>query len=73
MEQVKESIVQEQLLNSLAPQIRVWVKECRPKSSLETGQLADDYVEERKQTKEESLFYQIRHLDPELQKYRREP
>ena len=55
VDQIKESIVQEQLLNSLAPQIRVWVKERRPKSSLETGQLADDYVEARKQTKEGSL------------------
>ena len=52
VERVKESIVQAQLLNCLAPHIRVWVKEWKPKLSLEAEQLADDYFEARNLTKD---------------------
>ena len=34
---IKEAFVQEQLLNSLTPSIGVWVKERKPKTSLEAG------------------------------------
>ena len=44
VEQVKdkEAIVLEQLLYTLGPSVRVWVKERKPKTALEAGQLADD-------------------------------
>ena len=54
VEQVKEAIVLEQLLYTLGPSVRVWVKERKPKTTLEAGQLADDYSEARKQTAKES-------------------
>ena len=54
VEQVKEAIVLEQLLYTLGPSVRVWVKERKPKTALEAGQLADDYSEARKQTAKES-------------------
>ena len=50
VELVKEAVIQEQLLNTLTPAIRVWVKERKPTTALEAGQLADDYIEARKQT-----------------------
>ena len=50
VELVKEAIIQEQPLNTLTPAIGVWVKERKPKTALEAGQLADDYMEARKQT-----------------------
>ena len=52
VEQVKEAIVLEQLLYTLGPSVRV--KERKPKTALEAGQLADDYSEARKQTAKES-------------------
>ena len=54
VEQVNEAIVLEQLLYTLGPSVRVWVKELKPKATLEAGQLADDYSEARKQTAKES-------------------
>ena len=54
VEQVKEAIVLEQQLYTLGPSVRVWVKERKPKTALEAGQLADDYSEARKQTAKES-------------------
>ena len=50
VELVKEAIIQEQLLNTLTPAVRVWVKERKPKTALEAGQLADDYTEARRQS-----------------------
>lgn len=51
---MKEVIIQEQLMNTLAPSIRIWVKERKPKSAIEAGQLADDYLEARKQSTKEN-------------------
>ena len=57
MELVKEAIIQEQLLNTLTPAVRVWVKERKPKTALEAGQLADDYTEARRQsTKDDQVI-----------------
>ena len=39
----------EQLINTLPGQVRVWVKERKPTSSREVGQLADDYIQARGQ------------------------
>ena len=53
VEQVKEAtctcIVLEQLLYTLGPSVRVWVKEWKLKTALEAGQLVDNYSEARKQ------------------------
>ena len=48
VEKVVEAVVQEQLLNTLPQYLRVWVRERKPTTSLEAGQLADDYVQARK-------------------------
>ena len=53
VDQIKDAVVLEQFLNCLSPTIRIWIKERKPKSVLEAGQLADDYTEARKQVKEE--------------------
>ena len=52
--EVKKAIVLEQLLYTLGPSARVWVKVRKPKTALEAGQLADDYSEARKQTAKEN-------------------
>ena len=57
VELVKEDIIQEQLLNTLTPAVRVWVKERKPKIALEAGLLADDYAEARRQsTKDDQVI-----------------
>ena len=39
----------EQLVSTLPKNVRIWVKERKPKTSTEAGQLADDYTQARKQ------------------------
>ena len=39
----------QQLVSTLPENVRMWVKERKPKTSTETGQLADDYTQARKQ------------------------
>ena len=51
MEEVRDLVVLEQLVNALPEEIRVWVKERKPKTSEEASELADDYVQARKQDK----------------------
>ncbi len=48
MEEVKDVIVKEQLLNSLPEHIRIWVRERKPETSLEAGQLSDDFIQAQK-------------------------
>ena len=48
-EELKDLVVLEQLVNTLPDEVRVWVKERKPKTSMEAGQLADDYIQARKQ------------------------
>ena len=48
VKEVCELVVIEQLLETLPSKVRVWVRERKPKSSTEAGQLADDYVQARK-------------------------
>ena len=50
IEELREAIVVEQLLNKLPEDIRVWVKERKPKTSAEAGGLADDYLQARKES-----------------------
>ena len=51
MEELQDLVVLEQLINALPEEIRDWVKERKPKTSEEASQLADDYVQARKQAK----------------------
>ena len=73
MEQVKEAIVLEQLLYTLGPSVRVWVKERKPKTALEAGQLADDYSEARKQTAKENRLEEDQSSPASNEKPTREP
>ena len=52
LDKLKDAIVCEQLINTLPTDVQVWVRERKPKTSQEAGQLADDYVQARKQTNE---------------------
>jgi hypothetical protein len=45
---IKDMIVKEQLINTLPGEIRVYVKEHKPKTSQEAGELADDHIRARK-------------------------
>lgn len=48
VEQVVDMVVIEQILNMMAPDVRIWVHERKPKSSEAASQLADDYAQARK-------------------------
>jgi predicted transcriptional regulator len=49
VEEVLELIATEQLLEALPTNVRIWVRERKPKTATEAGQLADDYVQARRQ------------------------
>ena len=46
-EKVVDAIVKEQLLSTLADDVRIWVKERKPATSAEAGRLAEDYSQAR--------------------------
>ena len=48
-EKVVDVMVMEQLLSTVAPDVQLWVRERKPKSSEEAGQLAEDYMQARRQ------------------------
>ena len=50
VEAMFETVVLEQLLNTLPGDIRVWVRERKPTTSAEAGQLAEDYLQARRMT-----------------------
>ena len=49
-EKVMDAVVMEQLIDTLSPEVKVWVRERKPGTSEEASQLADDYVQARKQS-----------------------
>ena len=53
VEKVVDMLVKEQFLDTLAPDVRIWVRERKPKDSEEASQLADDYAQTRRQVQEE--------------------
>ena len=66
----------EQLINTLPDDVRVFVKERKPKSSAEAGRLADDYIIARKENaagieKEEDKKVPDRRLPPRCGKCRK--
>ena len=52
VEELRELIVVEQLLDTLPVDIRIWVHERKPKTSAQAGKLADDYMQARRCSKE---------------------
>ena len=46
-QEVFDLLVKEQLLNCLPEDARVWVRERKPKTSIEAGELAEDYMQAR--------------------------
>ena len=59
-EKVVDTIVAEQFIGVLPEQARVWVKERKPTSSKEAGQLAEDFRQARKETWESASKTQKR-------------
>jgi hypothetical protein len=49
-EEMIDLMVTEQFLNTLAPDVRLWVWERKPKSSEEASQHAGDHLKAKKQT-----------------------
>ena len=52
MEELKELMMMEQLLNALPHEVRIWVVEREPKTVAELGKLADTYDQARRQLPE---------------------
>ena len=48
LEEIRDRIILEQFLNTLREDVRVFVKERKPKSAAEAGKLADDFNQARK-------------------------
>ena len=48
IEELRDLVVLEQLLNTLPEDARIFVKERKPRTSMEAGRLADDYIAARK-------------------------
>ena len=51
VEELRELIVVEQLLDTLPVDIRIWVHERKPKTNAQAGKLADDYIQARRCSK----------------------
>ena len=51
VQDVVEMVATEQLINSMADEVRVWVRERKPETCAEAGELADDYERARKNMK----------------------
>ena len=66
VEELLEAIVVEQLIHTLPEDIRVWVRERKPKSSLEARQLADDYQQARRTAPLDTSAEQHKHSGKQL-------
>ena len=53
-EEVIELIIMEQLLNTMPPNVRIWVGERKLQTSVEAGQLANDYQQARRRAQDGS-------------------
>ena len=51
VEDIRDLMVQEQLLDSLPVEVKIWVREHKPKTSTEAAELADNYLRARRQEK----------------------
>ena len=51
VEAILEAVVLEQLLETLPAEIRVWVRERKPTTSAQAGQMAEDYLQARRITR----------------------
>ena len=52
VQEVLEQIALEQLMNTLPQEVNIWVKDRKPKTAIEAGQLADEYILVRQQAGE---------------------
>ena len=52
VEEVLEKLVVEQLANTMSAELRIWVAERKPKTGLEAGGLADDYLQARRNVRQ---------------------
>ena len=51
VEAVLEVLLIEQLVSAMPTELKVWITEQQPKSSMEAGKLADQFVQARKDLK----------------------
>ena len=51
--EICEMIVMEKLIDSMPVDLKIWLKERKPKTAYEVGELTDDYIAARKYTKAE--------------------
>ena len=63
-DEVVDLIVLEQFLTTLSPQACTWIKERKPATSMEAGQLADDFELARRQTVEHKKSGERPHTGP---------
>ena len=64
VEEVKDTVVKEQLLITFPEDVRMWVKERKPKTTGEAAQLAEDYFQARQQGTQKSDTVLIVPNDP---------
>ena len=55
-EEVSEAMILEQLLDVMPPELKVWVRERKPKSLKEASEMADNYVAARKGNRDKILY-----------------
>ena len=60
VQEVRDVVVKEQLLGVLPEELRVWVRERKPASSAEAGQLAENYLQARRLTTGEGKVEQAK-------------
>ena len=53
-------IVTEQFITMLPEEIRVWVKECKPETSMIAGKLAKDYQQARKTAEDDHVRSKVK-------------
>ena len=52
MDELRERIVMEQFFNATSADVRLWVKERNPKTAKEAGELADQFMQARRQARD---------------------
>lgn len=62
--ELRETIVMEQFLNAVPTEVQVWVKERKPKTAKEAGELADQYDQAQRQARDWNRQDSQRKADP---------
>lgn len=71
VQEVRDVVVKEQLLGVLPEELRVWVRERKPASSAEAGQLAENYLQARRLTTGEGKVEQAKKPERQTVEVRR--